>query len=114
MKDKKEIIKYCLTLSAVYEDYPFDDSCAVMRHIGNKKTFALIMDYKGELYLNLKCDPAESDVLRSVYKSVIPGYHMNKIHWNTVVIGGDVPWQEICDMIHHSYDLTKPKLKNIK
>ncbi|MCL1917479.1 MAG: MmcQ/YjbR family DNA-binding protein [Peptococcaceae bacterium] len=63
----------------------------------------------GELYLNLKCDPLEADFLRSVYESIIPGWHMNKLHWNTVVIGGDVPDEEIQRMIMNSYDLIKPK-----
>lgn len=113
---RQEIIDYCLTLPAAYEDYPFDEvvddnACTVMRHRQNKKSFALIMLHKGELYLNLKCDPLEADFLRSVYKSVIPGYHMNKLHWNTVIMGGDVLDDEIKRMIGVSYDLVKPKMR---
>lgn len=116
---RQEIIDYCLTLPAAYEDYPFDDvlddnACTVMRHRQNKKSFALIMRHGGELYLNLKCDPLEADFLRGVYKSVIPGYHMNKTHWNTVIIGGDVPEDELKRMIEYSYDLIKPKVRNRK
>ena len=113
---KQSLIDFCLTLSGTYEDYPFDDvidenACTVMRHRQNKKSFALIMRHSDELYLNLKCDPLEADFLRSVYKSVIPGWHMNKTHWNTVIMGGDVPDDEIQRMIESSYDLTKPKVR---
>ena len=108
---KRELIDHCLTYPAVYEDYPFDKTktTAVIRHTGNKKMFALISHKDEKLYINLKCDPIKADLLRSIFKSVTPGWHMNKEHWNTVYIGGDVPEQELQDMIRHSYDLTKPK-----
>ena len=116
---RQDFIDFCLTFPCAYEDYPFDDvldekACTVMRHRGNKKSFALIMRRGGELYLNLKCDPLEADFLRSVYQSVIPGWHMNKLHWNTVIIGGDVPEDEIKRMIECSFDLTKPKVRKRK
>ena len=116
MTTRREIIEYCMTFPAVYEDYPFDEAAdenatTVMRHGANKKSFALIMRHKGELYLNLKCDPLEADFLRKIYKSVIPGYHMNKTHWNTIVIGGDVPDEEIKRQIGMSYDLIRPKTR---
>ena len=116
---RQELIDLCLTFPCAYEDYPFDEvvddnACTVMRHRQNKKSFALIMRHGGELYLNLKCDPMEADFLRSVYRSVIPGYHMNKSHWNTIVMGGDVPLDEIKRMIERSYDLIKPKTRKIK
>jgi len=119
MTTRQEIIDYCLTFPAAYEDYPFDNmsdpgSCAVMRHGENKKSFALIMPHKGELYLNLKCDPFEADFLRQAYESVIPAYHMNKTHWNTVIIGGDVPDEELQRQITNSYDLIKPKVRGKK
>jgi predicted DNA-binding protein (MmcQ/YjbR family) len=66
----------------------------------------------GRLYINLKCDPIQADLLRSIFESVTPGWHMNKEHWNTVYIdGGDVPEQELFDMINNSYDLIKPKIR---
>ena len=129
MTTRQEIIDYCLSLPATYEDYPFDEvidenACTVMRHRQNKKSFALIMRHGGELYLNLKCDPLEADFLRSVYKNVIPGWHMNKLHWNTVVMSDDcdctngyvcdVPADEIIQMIENSYDLIKPKERKRK
>lgn len=116
MITRRQIIEYCLTLPQSYEDYPFDETrddnaTTVMRHKANKKSFALIMKHKGELYLNLKCAPMEADFLRQIYKSVIPGYHMNKTHWNTIVIGGDVPDEEIKRQIGMSYDLIRSKIR---
>ena len=77
-----------------------------MRHRGNKKSFALIMRHNGKLCLNLKCDPFEAGLLRQSFKGVLPGWHMNKQHWNTVVMGGDVPQDEIERMIRRSWQLT--------
>ena len=108
---KRELIDYCLTYPAAYEDYPFDDTTALVRHSGNKKMFALIAERNGKLYINLKCDPIKADTLRTVFESVEAGWHMNKDHWITVYIDGAVPGQELYEMIQHSYDLTKPKLK---
>ena len=116
---RQEIIDFCLTLPSAYEDYPFDEvadenACTGMRHRKNRKSFALIMRHGDDLYLNLKCAPHEADFLRSVYESVIPGWYMNKLHWNTVIIGGDVPDDELRQMIESSYDLIKPKVKRSK
>ena len=111
---KQELIDYCLTYPSVYEDYPFDETTALIRHNANKKMFALIDHLDGRLHATLKCEPLKADILRGHFKSVIPGYHMNKQHWNTVYIDGDVPKYELYDMIQHSFDLTKPKQKRIK
>jgi len=67
--------------------------------------------HNGALYINLKCDPIEADFLRQAFESVIPSYHMNKIQWNSVIMGGDVPLDLLTQMIAASYDLTKPKMK---
>jgi predicted DNA-binding protein (MmcQ/YjbR family) len=114
---RQDIIDYCLTFPAAYEDYPFEriengKATAVMRHKGNKKSFALIMHHHVELYLNLKCNPLDGDFLRSAFKSIIPGWHMNKNHWITIVMGGDVPEDLIKTLIRQSYDLIKPKLRS--
>lgn len=116
---RREVIDLCLCLPRVYEDYPFDEvadenATAVLRHNANKKSFALIMHHQGQLYLNLKCEPMEAEFLRRVYAGVLPGYHMNKTHWNTIIIGGDVPQDEMVRMIQCSYELTKPKGKGVR
>ena len=116
---KRELIDLCLTLPAAYEDYPFDGgdahsydgTWAVMRHLTNKKGFAHIYERHGRLCVNLKCDPIEGDFLRQMYADVSPGWHMNKTHWNTVMLGGDVPTDELERMIEASYDLVKPKIR---
>lgn len=114
--NRQELIDFCLSLPFVYEDYPFDDvtddkKWTVMRHNTNKKTFALIYERHDKLCINLKCDPVEADFIRQIYLDVTPGYHMNKTHWNTVTLGGDVPDDELMKMIEKSYDLIKPKIK---
>lgn len=114
MKTRQDIIDFCLSLPLTYEDYPFakefeTEPVAVMRHKGNKKSFALIMRHKGEQIVNVKCDPFEAEFLRGYYEGVIPGWHMNKTHWNTIILGKDVPDDDICRMIESSYELTKPK-----
>lgn len=108
---KQELIAYCLTFPSAYEDYPFDDQTAVMRHRSNTKMFALIAEREGKVYINLKCDPIKADFLRTVYQSVTPGFHMNKTHWNSVDPGGDVPRDELFQQIQESFDLTAPKGK---
>ena len=111
-----ELIDYCLTFPAAYEDYPFDDvvdenAWTVMRHRTNKKSFAFIYERSGHLCVNLKCDPFEADFLRQAYRDVTPAYHMNKTHWNTVIIDGDVPEDTQQQMIGKSFDLIKPKAR---
>ena len=116
---RQDLIDFCLTLPAAYEDYPFNEvvdenATTVMRHKANKKSFALIMRHNGRLYINLKCDPFEAGFLRQAFEGVIPGYHMNKEHWNSVILGSDVPDEEIRRQIENSYDLIKPKIKRRK
>ena len=109
---KQELIDYCLTYPATYEDYPFDETTALIRHSGNKKMFALVDYLYGRLQITLKCDPFKADFLRQVYKNITPGYHMNKSHWNTVYLDeDDIPVDLLYEMIQHSYDLTKPKIR---
>ena len=81
------------------------------RHSVNKKSFALIYERNGNLYINLKCDPFEADFLRQAFVDVIPAYHMNKAHWNTVKLGGDVSKGKLKWMFGNSYDLIKPKAR---
>ena len=111
---RQEIIDYCLTLPATYEDYPFDKitdpgKWTVMRHKTNKKSFAMIYERHGKLCVNLKCDPFEADFLRQMYVDLSPGYHMNKTHWNTITLGGDVPDDALRFMVEQSYGLIRPK-----
>jgi len=113
---RDELIEYCLAFPSAYEDYPFDkiaddNAWAVIRHKANKKSFALIYTRNGNLCVNLKCEPSEAVFLRQVYADLTAAYHMNKDHWNTIKVGGDIPDNEIQDMIRRSYDLIKPKVR---
>jgi len=104
-----EFEKYLLSKNGAFKDFPFGEDTAVFK-VG-KKMFALISLKKNPLSINLKCDPEEAFFLRSAYESVIPGYHMNKDHWNSVILDGSVPLVVIHEMIDKSYDLVFKTLK---
>lgn len=120
MLTKQQLIEYCLTFPFAYEDYPFDEDSAaaqawaVLRHRSNRKAFAFIFERGGYVNMNLKCHPMYADFLRGIYPGVIPAYHMNKVHWNTVRMDGTIPDEEIFTWIGQSYDLIKPKSRKIK
>jgi len=103
----QELDAYLLSKQEVTFDYPFDESVRVYR-IANK-IFALTAE-KVPLTINLKCDPLYALELRSIYESVNAGYHMNKKHWNTVNVGGDVNDTLLKELIDHSYELIYSKL----
>lgn len=103
----KEIDTYLLSKKGATFDYPFDDVVRVYRVAD--KMFALMIEEES-LSINLKCNPFYALELRSLYKSVKAGYHMNKKHWNTVTIGGDVDDTLLKELIDHSYELVYGKL----
>lgn len=112
MNTRADAITFCKHLKDVYEDYPFrDHNWTVMRNKENKKVFAWIYEKDGFIWVNVKCDPEWRDFYRSVYQSVVPGYHLNKEHWNSIILDGTVPESDIKRMIEESYDLTKPNKK---
>jgi predicted DNA-binding protein (MmcQ/YjbR family) len=91
------------------EDYPFGPDTLVYKVLG--KMFALFGEDDNPIRMNLKCDPDDAIVLRDMYESVIPGYHMNKEHWNTLILDGSIPESEIKKMIDESYRLVVNSLK---
>jgi len=105
--DREQLFAYCLSKPGSEETYPFDMTTAVFKVMN--KMFALIGT--GELSINLKCEPSHAEALRSLIPAVRPGYHMNKTHWNTVIIDGSIPDDQIVDMIDHSYDLVVKGLR---
>ena len=109
--NKKKVRSYCLTLPQAKEDYPFGPDVQVFK-IKNK-LFALMTTREGVERVNLKCDPEEAIILREIFEDVIPGYHMNKAHWNTVILSGSIPDGEIKRMIDRSYCLVVKKLKKL-
>ena len=104
-----KIIDYCLSLPEVKEDYPFGPDVQVFK-IKNK-LFAILTKRQGIYRINLKCHPEEALILREIFEDVIPGYHMNKMHWNTVLLNDSIPDEEIKRMIDRSYCLVVKKLK---
>ena len=162
--NRQEVIKYCLKLKDTFEDYPFKDDnesvtlkhrknkkwfalimnvkqkvylnvktnpeysdllrnsysyiipaylwkdtpeTAVFRHEDTHKWFAIIMKVKNEEYFNVKTEPNYSDLLRNTYDYIIPAYHMNKEHWNTIILSDDCDEGLVKELLKQSYDLTK-------
>jgi predicted DNA-binding protein (MmcQ/YjbR family) len=98
-----QVEEYLLSMPNARLDYPFGEDTAVYRL--KDKMFALIAEKSEPLRISLKCDPVLAETLREKYESVMPGYHLNKKHWNTIVLTGQLSDQEIKDLINHSYDL---------
>lgn len=101
--DHKTVEDYLLSMPNTRLDYPFGKEAAVYK-VGDKM-FALIAEGSDPVRISLKCDPQLAEVLREKYESVMPGYHLNKKHWNTIVLSGQLPWEEIQGLVRHSYQL---------
>ena len=97
----KEVEEYILSMPDAWLDYPFGEGVAVYK-VG-EKMFALIAEGKEPVQISLKCDPALAKVLRERYETVMPGQHLNKKHWNTMLLSGQLPQDEVEDLIRHSY-----------
>lgn len=96
-----DVRDWLLALPEAVEDYPFGPDAAVFKVAG--RMFALLYHQAGALRLNLKCEPEQAQMLRDVFSEVRPGYHMNKRHWNTLALDGQLPAGEIRRQIEHSY-----------
>ena len=108
MEKRKDVIDFCKTFENVYEDYPFrDDNWTLMRHRNNKKTFATVFERNGKIWINVKCEPSFTYFWRNAFEGVIPAYHMNKEHWNSIILDGTVPDDAVMNMIADSYKLTR-------
>lgn len=115
MTTRNEIKSHCLSYDDVYEDYPFHDpNWCVIRHRANHKIFAWIFEKDQQIWVNLKCDPQWTGFWRSAFPSVLPAYHLNKTHWNSVILDGNIPDTDVHRMVMESYLLTKPKLKKFQ
>ncbi|WP_124100787.1 MmcQ/YjbR family DNA-binding protein [Ruminococcus sp. Marseille-P6503] len=110
---KAELTEYCGSLAGAATDMPFegDFETVVARHQKSRKWFAVIMKPGKEYFVNLKCEPMEADMLRRAYKGVVPAYHMNKTHWNSVYLESDVSEAELKNMVYRSYLLTGGGIK---
>lgn len=101
--DHKSVEDYVLSMPNAKLDYPFGEGVVVYKV--NDKMFALISEKSDPLRISLKCDPQLAVILREKYETVMQGYHLNKKHWNTIILTGQVPWEEVQGFIRHSYDL---------
>lgn len=107
----EQIREYCLSLNGVTEDMPFGDDTLVFRVMN--KIFALV-NLDGESRINLKCEPGRAISLREEFSAIIPGYHMNKMHWNTLIMNGTLKKDMVTELISHSYDLIIESLPKSK
>jgi predicted DNA-binding protein (MmcQ/YjbR family) len=103
MISHKELETYILSMPNAKLDYPFGEKVAVYK--ADDKMFALVAEGSAPINLSLKCDPQLATTLRERYESVMPGYHLNKKHWNTLLLTGQLSWEEVQDLIRHSYQL---------
>lgn len=100
---RNQVMAACGAKPGSAEDYPFGDEVAVFKVAG--RMFALVSLGPAPGNVSLKCDPGLATELRGRYAAIIPGYHLNKRHWNTVTLDGSVPDEEVLELIDHSYDL---------
>ena len=106
METRKEALAYGLSFPDTYQDAPFhDDNWQLVRVRGSKKAFLWTYERDGYINLNVKADPEWRDFWRNAFEAVIPGWHQNKEHWNTIILDGSIPDADIKRMIGESYDL---------
>lgn len=104
--DINVIYDYCLNKKGTTEEFPFDEETLTFK-VGGKIYLLLNLTKweQGNRFINLKCDPERSEELRADYNEIVPGYHMSKKHWNSVILGGSVQWGLLKELIDHSYEL---------
>ena len=106
MTTREEALEYGMSFPDVYLDTPFHDlNWVLVRSRKNKRAVLWTYEYQGQMRINVKADTEWIDFWRKAYKAVLPGYHQNKKHWNTVILDGSVPDADIRRMIAESYDL---------
>ena len=108
----EELRAYCLSKPGTEETLPFGPDTLVFKVHG--KVYLLVGLDEEDLRFNVKCDPDKAEELRAEYACVLPGYHMNKKHWNTIVVDGSVPRNLIRSWIDHSYELVSGAVKKQK
>ena len=112
MMTHKELETYFLSLPDTWLDFPFGEEVSVYK-VGPKekdKMFALIQEGTSPLKVSLKCDPQLAETLREKYETVVPGYHLNKKHWNTILLTGQLEEVQVKDLAYHSYLIVSASL----
>ena len=106
MRTREEALEFGLSLLDTYQDAPFhDDNWQLVRVKGSGKAFLWTYERNGFINLNVKVSPEWRDLWRDIYEAVVPGWHQNKENWNTIILDGSIPTDEIKRMIAESYDL---------
>ena len=106
MKTREEALSFGLSFPDTYQDAPFhDENWQLVRYKGNKKAFLWTYERDDFINLNVKVKPDDAYFWRQAYKSVIPGYHQNKDNWNTIILDGTIPDEDVRQMIRESYDI---------
>ena len=106
MRTRQEALDYGLSFPGTYQDAPFhDENWQLVRVRPDKKAFLWTYEKDGLIHLNVKADPEWRDFWRGAYASVLPGYHQNKEHWNTIILDGSIPTEDVRRMIRESYNL---------
>jgi predicted DNA-binding protein (MmcQ/YjbR family) len=106
--DRDGVLEYCGKRAGAVEDYPFGDDVAVFKVAGRVFAICGLTGQPGSV--SLKCDPTLAEALRDRYPAVIPGYHLNKRHWNTIELDGTVPADELAELVDHSWELVVARL----
>ncbi|MEZ4876374.1 MAG: MmcQ/YjbR family DNA-binding protein [Flavobacterium sp.] len=102
----QQLYEFCLSKKGVTEHFPFDEDTLVFKVGGKMFCLTSLKEWENSTpSLNLKCDPEKAQELRAEYDVIKPGYHMSKIHWNTIDYNSDVNDRMMCELINHSYDL---------
>ena len=112
----QQLFEFCLSKKGVTEHFPFDEDTLVFKVGGKMFCLTSLKKWEeGDHSINLKCDPERALELRAEYEAIEPGYHMSKVHWNTVRFHGDVSDKMMCELINHSYELVFSSLtKKVK
>lgn len=106
----EELREYCLQIKGATESFPFDDTTLVFKVMGKMFAYIGLEPKDGEFFVNMKCDPQKSEVLRQEYEGVRPGYHTSKKMWNSVYLHSDVPDMVIEELVQHSVEEVIKKL----
>jgi predicted DNA-binding protein (MmcQ/YjbR family) len=102
----QQLYEFCLSKKGVTEHFPFDEDTLVFKVGGKMFALTSLKRFEdGTPSMNLKCDPERAEELRAQYEAIHPGYHMSKVHWNSVDFNKDVSDKMIGELINHSYDL---------
>ena len=102
----QQYFEFCLSKKGVTEHFPFDEDTLVFKVGGKMFALSSLSQWeKGNPSVNLKCDPERAEELRAEYDDIKPGFHMSKVHWNTVSVNSDVSDKMVRELIDHSYDL---------